>query len=303
MPKVSVIVPVYRVENYIERCARTLFCQTLDDIEYIFIDDCSPDRSMEILKNTLSDYPNRLSQVRFIRMEKNVGTAVVRKVGIEAATGEYYIHCDSDDWIENTMYEKLYCTAVSGQYDMVLSGFYLTDGQEIMSKETYLSAKEELLSQEIVSDRIANYHWNKLIARKMREYIIEWPKDNKCEDGVIIPQVAINCRKIGIVHEALYYYFNQRVDNMSSIFSLDKAKQLINNIQQLESYICSQGFGKKYKSQLTFRKCKCLSYYLNYLSYVDFLKLFPRVLSCYFFSPYLTVKKRLRIISKVLGIK
>ena len=69
MPKVSVIVPVYGVEIYIERCARSLFEQTLDDIEYLFIDDCTPDRSIEILKQVLEDYPQRKTQTIIHRME------------------------------------------------------------------------------------------------------------------------------------------------------------------------------------------------------------------------------------------
>ena len=81
MPKVSVIIPVYGVEKYIERCARSLFEQTLDDIEYLFIDDCTPDRSIEVLKSILEEYPNRKEQVIIHRMEQNSGQAAVRKWG------------------------------------------------------------------------------------------------------------------------------------------------------------------------------------------------------------------------------
>ena len=81
MPKVSVIIPVYGVEKYIERCARSLFEQTLDDIEYLFIDDCTPDKSVDILKHVLEEYPQRKSQVVIHRMEKNSGQAAVRKWG------------------------------------------------------------------------------------------------------------------------------------------------------------------------------------------------------------------------------
>ena len=81
MPKVSVIVPVYGVEKYMERCARSLFEQTLDDIEYLFIDDCTPDRSIEILQQVLEEYPHRKPQVTIHRMEQNSGQAAVRKWG------------------------------------------------------------------------------------------------------------------------------------------------------------------------------------------------------------------------------
>ena len=81
MPKVSVIVPVYKVEPFIESCARSLFDQTLDDIEYIFVDDCTPDRSMEILREVLSAYPGRNDRVKWLRMPVNSGLPAVRKVG------------------------------------------------------------------------------------------------------------------------------------------------------------------------------------------------------------------------------
>ena len=82
MPKVSVIIPVYGVEKYIERCARSLFGQTLDDIEYLFIDDCSPDKSVEILEHILLEYPQRRDKVIIHRMEHNSGQAKVREWGM-----------------------------------------------------------------------------------------------------------------------------------------------------------------------------------------------------------------------------
>ena len=100
MPKVSVIIPVYGVEKYIEKCARSLFEQTLDDIEYLFVDDCTPDKSVDILKHILEEYPHRKSQVVIHRMEQNSGQAVVREWGVKNAKGDFIIHCDSDDWVD-----------------------------------------------------------------------------------------------------------------------------------------------------------------------------------------------------------
>ena len=81
MPKISVIVPIYRVGKYIERCVRSLFEQTLDDIEYIFINDCSPDNSVIILTKLLKEYPQRRSTVQIINFTRNQGAAEARKVG------------------------------------------------------------------------------------------------------------------------------------------------------------------------------------------------------------------------------
>ena len=108
MPKVSVIIAVYGAEKYIEKCARSLFEQTLDDIEYIFVDDCTPDKSMDILISVLSDYPNRNNQINIIHNLTNLGLGSTHTIGMKAATGDYLIHCDPDDWVEHNMYELLY---------------------------------------------------------------------------------------------------------------------------------------------------------------------------------------------------
>jgi glycosyltransferase involved in cell wall biosynthesis len=89
MPKVTVIIPIYGVEKYIERCATSLFKQTLDDIEYIFIDDCSPDNSVNILKQVLEKYPHRQKQTTIYSMPTNSGLAAVRRHGINSAGGVY----------------------------------------------------------------------------------------------------------------------------------------------------------------------------------------------------------------------
>lgn len=126
MPKVSVVIPVYNVEPYIERCARSLFEQTLDDIEYIFVNDCTPDRSMEILESVLSQYPHRQSQVTIINNAENLKQAGARTVGMKAATGDYMIHCDPDDWVERDMYETMYQKAVETDADIVTCGVIAT---------------------------------------------------------------------------------------------------------------------------------------------------------------------------------
>ena len=134
MPKVSIIVPVYGVEKYIERCARSLFEQTLDDIEYLFIDDCTPDKSVEILKRVLEEYPHRKSQVVIHRMEQNSGQAKVREWGMRNATGEYLIHCDSDDWVDMDMYRIMYEEAKRTDADIVMCGYKATDGVRVFNE-------------------------------------------------------------------------------------------------------------------------------------------------------------------------
>lgn len=107
-PKISIIIPVYGVEKCIERCARSLFEQTLKEgIEYIFIDDCTPDKSIEIVKRVLEEYPERKEQVKIVRHEHNRGVAAARNTALDAATGEFVFFVDADDWIENATIETL----------------------------------------------------------------------------------------------------------------------------------------------------------------------------------------------------
>lgn len=121
--KVSIIITVYNCEKFIEICARSLFEQTLDSIEYIFVNDATPDNSIHILESVLDEYPSRQDYVKIINLPQNNGVSNARRIGIENAIGEYVIHCDSDDWIDNDMYENLYLKAKETDADIVGCNF------------------------------------------------------------------------------------------------------------------------------------------------------------------------------------
>ena len=125
LPSVSVIIPVYSAERYMARCSRSLFGQTMESIEYIFVDDCSPDNSIDVLCSVLSEFPHRKDSVKIISHERNQGVSKTRYDGIKAATGEYVIHCDADDWVELDMYESLYREAVNSKADIVYCDVFL----------------------------------------------------------------------------------------------------------------------------------------------------------------------------------
>lgn len=125
-PDISVIVPVYNTEKYIEKCARSLFSQTFDSIEYCFIDDCSDDNSISLVQNVLKEFPNRRAACKFIRNETNRGVASSRNAGLAIAEGKYIYFCDSDDYIDETMLEKMFLKAKSSLADVVLCDFYFS---------------------------------------------------------------------------------------------------------------------------------------------------------------------------------
>ena len=217
MPKVSVIIPVYGVEQYIERCARSLFEQNMDDIEYLFIDDCTPDMSVEVLKSVLEEYPNRKDQVIIHRMKQNSGQAAVRKWGILNATGEYIIHCDSDDWTDVKMYETLYKIAKTDNADVVVCDFYTSDRyQHEYHKGLEATSREEVLSS-FYQRKIPTTLWNKLVKRDLflKEGFV-FPEHNMGEDIVLITQALYFSTNISYVKEPLYYYY----ENPNSISNI-----------------------------------------------------------------------------------
>ena len=135
MYKISVIVPIYNTEKFIERCVRSLFEQTLLDIEYIFVDDHSTDNSIEILKHVIDNYPDRKSHTKIISHDRNLGTLCTKLDGLRLATGEYFIVCDSDDWVDENAYQTLYDKAVETGADIVI-GDYL---KEYINSSKYCS--------------------------------------------------------------------------------------------------------------------------------------------------------------------
>ena len=122
-PKVSIITPIFKCEKYIHQCAQSLLLQTIKEIELIFVNDATPDDSIRILSDTINNYPNAKSNIKIINLDKNGGVANARQIGLSYATGEYIIHCDSDDWVDKDMYERLYNKAKETDADIVGCNF------------------------------------------------------------------------------------------------------------------------------------------------------------------------------------
>ena len=123
--KVSILVPVYAVEDYIAECAQSLFGQDYHDLEYIFVDDCSPDNSISVLKEVLTAFPERANQMKIIRHEQNKVVGAARQTAFEHATGEAIMHADSDDIMPPHAVSALVETMQTGNYDIV-TGAYTT---------------------------------------------------------------------------------------------------------------------------------------------------------------------------------
>lgn len=219
--KVSVIVPIYNVEAFIEKCARSLFSQTLDGIEYIFVDDCSPDRSIQLLKQILNEYPKRIKDTKIINHKQNKGLAAARNTGFSFASGEYIIFCDSDDWVEKNMYELLYNKAKTDNSDIVICDFVYEYSKRSIHSTQYVSCKPDDYIKKLLNGYLHNGVWNKLIKRSLFDNLtFLWTEGiNMLEDVSIIPRIAFYCTKIGYIPKSLYHYNQQNINSYTKIWS------------------------------------------------------------------------------------
>ena len=117
--KVTIGVPVFNVSSFIERCAVSLFEQSYQNIEYIFVDDCSPDDSVEILRDVIDRYPLRKKQVQILRHDTNEGVAGSRNSIIKACTGDFLTQVDADDWLDKNAIKLWIAAQEEGGYDIV----------------------------------------------------------------------------------------------------------------------------------------------------------------------------------------
>lgn len=204
MPAVSVIVPVYNVEPYVARCVRTLFAQTLEDIQFIFIDDCSEDRSVALIREVLeNEFPARVSQVCFARMSVNSGQAKVRMYGLSLASGDYVIHCDSDDELASPdAYRLLYEKAVAEQLDIVTCDYWKEDasGKTVLVREACREVNDLLL------DKVQGSLVCRLIRRSLLQEGLLAPQGNMGEDLVLAVQATLRAKATGHVDQPLYLY-------------------------------------------------------------------------------------------------
>ena len=257
MPKVSVIIPVYGVKKYIERCARSLFEQTLDDIEYIFVDDSTPDNSISILRKVLSEYPNREKQVKILRHEKNKGLAQARQTGLKIASGEYIAHCDSDDWVDVHMYEEMYNKAIEEDADIVVCDYVVTNDTSVIKTINACHAKSaKQLIENCLFQRDPWSLWNKLFNRKAYSNI-EYPKGAMGEDMVTIIQLLWNCKMLSYINKPYYQYFYNS-ESITKVCTRDscisKFNQLSYNTTIVMNFIKNKKLDAEYKDALVVYK-------------------------------------------------
>ena len=300
MPKVSAVIPVYGEKN-IERCVRSLLDQTLDDIEFIFVDDRSPDSAYEIVLGIIAEerYASLKDSIKIVRHDKNRGVAAVRRTGWEASSGDYVYHADSDDWLHPDMLRRLWEKAVEGDYDIVECDYMETDGLgDFKRRVPYVLYKQ---CEDWIPHLGTASLSNKIVKRSVYENEIIWPQHPFMEDYVLASQLFCYSASRYYLDEPLYYYY-QNPSGMSK--TRDKRVIVEGYLKQgkiLEDFFRSKGLYRKYRTRLTVYKSSAMVHAWN-LPRNEFLKVFPedrlRVLTC----SAVPLKERLGILTKLLGI-
>lgn len=209
--KVSVILPVYGVAKYIEKCAQSLLEQTLDDMEFLFVDDHGPDNSIELVKKLIAGHP-REQQFRFLKPEHNMGAGLARNFAIPQATGEYIAFVDSDDWVEPTMFEELYNEATrQGGADLCccqVQKDYM-DGQpsDVVANPVVESGIFDKVKKEYFLARYVSMFSSFLLKRSMVEqYQIRFPEERCADDSYFIGCCLMTAVSIARVDKPFYHY-------------------------------------------------------------------------------------------------
>lgn len=255
MIKISIIIAVYNCEKYIEACARSLFEQTLNGIEYVFVNDATHDNSITILEKVIEDYPTRKPFIKIINLEKNGGVSNARRIGIENATGEYVIHTDSDDWVDKDMYERLYLKAKETDADIVGCNFrHEFSDKQYDFHQQYADTMEENISR-LINGRIFPSLCTSLTRRSLIEDNgISFPVGlNMGEDLFFNLQLYLHAKKIVSINWAPYHY--RHTEDSSCIQRTRKSIDSdIAIARQIEELMREQHLYERYALDIEYRK-------------------------------------------------
>ncbi len=232
MPEVSVVVPVYKVEEYLARCVDSVLRQTFDAFELILVDDGSPDNCGKICDK----YAEKDERVKVIH-KSNGGLSDARNVGIDAATGEWLMFLDSDDWLHPETIKKLYDEAIENNVDVSICGFGRTVGESPMvdtEKSAELWTPKKFWLEECVTATIA---CAKLYRKKCFEHI-RYPVGKLHEDEFVTYRILFAQERVAFINQPYYAYFKNPNGIMESKWNPGR----LNEIEAIEERL---GFFKK----------------------------------------------------------
>lgn len=235
-PLVSLIVPIYGVESYIEQCARSVLGQTYPRMEFIFVNDGTKDRSMDVLSRVLKDFPDR--NVKIVNKE-NAGLPQARKSGLEVATGEYVMHVDADDWIEADAAARLVEKALETGADLVYCDFWkeYANRSKLDHERLYTVETKARWMKRLYNDGAYGYVWCKFAKRSLYEGIFA-PRFNMHEDIIFSTQLIFRATKIAQLSVPLIHY---RRTNDSSATRVGRAKRRTQSARNILDLVANGG--------------------------------------------------------------
>lgn len=242
MPEVSVIVPVYNVEKYLERCLESLVNQTLENIEIIIVNDGTKDNSEEIIKKFMEKYPQKIVYLK----KENGGLSDARNYGIPYAKGEYIAFLDSDDYVEKDIYKEMYELAKKENSDMVECDFLWEYPNKVREDigQVYNGKKEMLEKVRVVA-------WNKLIRRSILEKTqIQFPKGLRYEDVEFTYKLIPHLNKVSFLKNT-YIHYIQRENSIINVQN-ERTKEIFTVLDNVIDYYKEKNFYEEYKEELEY---------------------------------------------------
>jgi glycosyltransferase involved in cell wall biosynthesis len=257
-PQVSVIIPVYNASPYMERCARSLFEQELEDMEFIFVDDCSSDNSIAIVKSLLhNSYPERVKQTQIVRHDKNRGVAAARNTGLDNATGDYIGWVDPDDWVEPEMFEQLYALVEKYDSDIVWCDMYIVYG-----RQKYLQSMRSVENNlAVIKDLLLGKRHSSLCVRIIRKELyfhngIRFLEgSDTMEDKNVLVRLMVFARNIKYIPCPLYYYEKSNpTSHTASWNDLDVPRAAIENLNAIIQFLNNTNLREKLFMDMKYAK-------------------------------------------------
>lgn len=301
-PLVSVLVPIYNVEKYIERCARSIFEQAYENLEIIFVNDCTPDNSVGVLRKVLAEYPNRIAQTQIINHEKNLGLAGARLTGLKTSTGKYIQNIDSDDYIDKNMISDMVALAEQENADITICDFmYVYTNKK---EHIYVNPPLDPLSclECVLVGFVHSSVCNKLIRRDLfiNNRIHQFVGLDLREDFSVLYKLVYYCKRIAYLPKA-YYYYRQNASSMVNNYNEKSGKSGLLLIDDLSHFIEKERLGEidsRLKEMVNYKIVSILCEYLllsqerQYLQeYIELVRAFK--LRYYCLNPILPMHYKL----------
>ena len=242
MPEVSVIVPVYNVEKYLEKCLNSLVNQTLENIEIIIVNDGTKDNSEEIIKKFIEKYPQKIVYLK----KENGGLSDARNYGMPYAKGEYIAFLDSDDYVEKDIYKEMYELAKKENSDMVECDFLWEYPNKIREDigQVYNGKREMLEKVRVVA-------WNKLIRRSILEKTqIQFSKGLRYEDVEFTYKLIPHLNKVSFLKKP-YIHYIQRENSIINVQN-ERTKEIFTVLDNVIDYYKENNFYNEYKDELEY---------------------------------------------------